>query len=808
MSATSVSNQSPGGFSSSAPSGKSEVVTPSPAGQIATSLLSGKNIDPQPRCNASPSYFNITSDTSTLHIHFASQIPKEATPLTLPAIYTKAQRPFPSTSGLDASSRYDGSKVLPFSWQSSHSVSTQHHDKAKMDGSVSPSTSLAAWPWKVQSENNGHGTMITTQGLLQKEGPQLVSPQKPSSGQPQPTVPTVHIVRSGSSHAFDSSNRTVSKSSPVLPPSCSCEPALQQCKSLPASVDHSGIKMISSQDCKDLLVSHEDVTLILDIRPYPQYSQGRIKGSLNLCIPTTLLKRPSFNLQKLSDTLAGDAEKQRFSKWRNSTRIVVYDASTTLIKDASTLINVLKKFTNEGWNGEPLILRGGFSHFLAQFPDWIEKKQDSGRATSTRQPLSINLSLPEAPSISGGCFIPQPTPSVNPMYNSIRQNRELVDGVGQISVKVPLCLTERARQSLPSWLAKASDIRDRGKSISTKFLQIERAEQVRMQEALSDSATYNTTAANKSKTSYRIAGIEMGNKNRYNNIYPYEHCRVKLGSVAQGNCDYVNASYLKATRSNKFYIATQAPLPSTFKDFWHVVWEQDARLIVMLTAESEGPQLKCHPYWQSASYGPLQVELINEYQVPLAIKKPPPSPNKRTHSRRESTGPCPFEDAYMTIRHLRLIHSSLPFEPMREITQLQYSNWPDFGTPTQPAHLLRVIEETNKISSSKNGRRPDAALSEPEPPGARKIIVHCSAGCGRTGTFCTVDSVIDMLQRQMRHQQNEDDWVYRDDIDLIASTVEDFRRQRLSMVQSLRQFVLCYESILEWLASRPEYKDK
>ncbi|EEP77739.1 conserved hypothetical protein [Uncinocarpus reesii 1704] len=562
--------------------------------------------------------------------------------------------------------------------------------------------------------------------------------------------------------------------------------------------------MISSQTCKDLLLCHASVTLILDVRPYPQFSEGRIKGSLNLCIPTTLLKRPSFNTEKIKDTLAGD-EKRKFTTWPNRTNIIVYDAGTSLLKDASMLVNVLKKFTNEGWKGEPLILRGGFLQFSAQFPDLIEKGKDPGAAPSTRQPLSIGLTLPGAPSISGGCFIPQSTHSANPMYSNIRQNTELVDGVGQIPVKLPRSLTEQARRSLPLWLSNASDSRDRGKLLSAKFLNIEKAEKARMEEALSDPKTYSSN--NNPKASYRIAGIEKGSKNRYNNIYPWEHCRVKLGAEGQGSCDYINASYVKATRSNKLYIATQAPLPSTFNDFWHVVWEQDSRLILMLTAESEGPQVKCHPYWKSATYGPLQVTMMSEYKVPLEAKQTSPlSPNKRTHSRRESTGPHPPDNLYMIIRHLTLIHTSKPFEPMREVTQLQYSNWPDFGT-AQPGHLLRVIEEANKLSDASNGRRPGFSLSEPESPNPRKIIVHCSAGCGRTGTFCTVDSVLDMLKRQKKRARGEADWVYRDDIDLIASTVEDFRCQRLSMVQSLKQFVLCYETILEWLASQPEYKD-
>jgi protein tyrosine phosphatase len=124
---------------------------------------------------------------------------------------------------------------------------------------------------------------------------------------------------------------------------------------------------------------------------------------------------------------------------------------------------------------------------------------------------------------------------------------------------------------------------------------------------------------------------------------------------------------------------------------------------------------------------------------------------------------------------------------------------------------LGLIEQTDAVVRSVNGGSP----SQPDPPNTRPVIVHCSAGCGRTGTFCTVDSVLDMLKRQRqarhaRHTNNNsnskeldnDDWVNNEDIDLIAKTVEDFRLQRLSMVQSLRQFVLCYESVMEWLVEQ------
>ena len=145
---------------------------------------------------------------------------------------------------------------------------------------------------------------------------------------------------------------------------------------------------------------------------------------------------------------------------------------------------------------------------------------------------------------------------------------------------------------------------------------------------------------------------------------------------------------------------------------------------------------------------------------------------------------------------------------MREITQLQYTQWPDFGAPASPLAILKLIEIVNKFQRSASSPSSATAPHEPANDRSRPIIVHCSAGCGRTGTFCTIDSVIDMLKRQRLERDysddemdvdSKDDWVDRDDIDLVAKAVEDFRGQRLSMVQNLRQFVLCYESVLQWL---------
>lgn len=156
--------------------------------------------------------------------------------------------------------------------------------------------------------------------------------------------------------------------------------------------------------------------------------------------------------------------------------------------------------------------------------------------------------------------------AANPFFGNIRQNMDLIGGVGQMPVKKPAAMTESAKEEVPQWLHKAADDKDAGKGVSDKFLHIEKKEQKRMQEALSGKVVYGTPGhQNDVPKAITIAGIEKGSKNRYNNIWPYEHSRVKLAGCEDGSCDYINANHVQAAYSNKRYIATQGPIPATFK---------------------------------------------------------------------------------------------------------------------------------------------------------------------------------------------------------------------------------------------------
>jgi protein tyrosine phosphatase len=647
---------------------------------------------------------------------------------------------------------------------------------------------------------------------------------------------------------------------------------LSRASTLPLKVDSTQPSMIPGDQLVEMMKTcPDDRLLILDIRSSQNYATSRIKGALNLCIPTTLLKRATFNIQKLQQTFQNSVDAEKFSKWQSMDNIVVYDAHSSDKRDAVTAQNMIKKFTNEGYNGRTHILRGGFVVFQEAHKSLVDRRSAAelgGKSTSNGSPGGL------APVIGGVC-LPSMSNEPNPFFSNIRQNMDLADGVGQFELSRP---SDLESPMLPQWLRLAASKSDKGKRVADKFLRIEKEEKARMQSAY---AAFNPKNKQE-KTNVQLCGVEKGGKNRYKDILPFEHARVKLNKP-EGCCDYINASYIQPSGSNKRYIATQGPLPATYDDFWSAIWEQDVRVIVMLTAESEGGQLKCHPYWKEREYGPIKLKPLSEKKASLDIDKhradsavPPTSAQMGEAGRRRANTtttmetstpaaqalPTQSETPHVMIRKFALSHTSHPFAPIREITQLHFSSWPDFGAPAQPAHLLALVElanvmqraalpmETASVTGSRrvSDKMPLSWHDEPEADAQpRPMMVHCSAGCGRTGTFCTVDTVIDMLKRQRFRRSSAaskqdyqgdiamsgtdepvsprtpkrmeaptftpstrrrtsqpslpDDttWMNDDNIDLIEKTVDDFRHQRLSMVQSLRQYVLCYESILEWV---------
>ncbi|KAF3310729.1 hypothetical protein TWF173_009346 [Orbilia oligospora] len=611
----------------------------------------------------------------------------------------------------------------------------------------------------------------------------------------------------------------------------------QRSSTLPPSSQVDGLSLMYASKLAQILDLAPKTTLLLDLRPFQQFSQSRIRGSINISIPTTLLKRPSFNIAKLTESLGGPEMKKQLARWKEVNNIVVYDASSSTVKESASAAHTVSKFVREGWQGDAYLLSGGFEEFSDQFPGVVDigPLQTEKKKTNS---LSLSGSSDGGPP-AFNCVMPKA--AANPFFSNIRQNMDLLGGVGEISLKIPHYITSEVRRAMPKWMRDV--LREDGaKKVADKFLKLEKAEQRRMQDALNVNVTYESPKTLRPPQTHTLAGVEKGAKNRYNNIWPYDHTRVRLTDYSPESCDYINASYVSTDFSSKRYIATQGPIPHTFRDFWSVVWDHDVRVIVMLTAEAEGGQLKCHKYWKEHSYGPYQLNNISEKRIPLdpaktngyAYKKEGPI-RRQSSSRNEPESPKEFNGPHVIMRKFTLSHSSHPFSPLREITQLQYSSWPDFGAPADPAHILALIEQTELVIRSSGGSRRSSSSTTHDrrssrADGERPVLVHCSAGCGRTGTFCATDSVIDMLRRQRervrsaggRYPQNGVDhegdspmrygfdnndfqgqWINDDRVDLIEKAVENLRDQRISMVQTLRQYVLCYETVAEWLVRRP-----
>ncbi|KAF2863777.1 hypothetical protein K470DRAFT_261777 [Piedraia hortae CBS 480.64] len=742
----------------------------------------------KPKTN-SPNYFSSQTDSNA----FADQSPHHAkTPWVLPSSISRST---PGLVPLNENPEYDAfqrqSETKTFALSGLGGLGQCKRDS-------------------VAEDTKGKNYLDPSIGELSRSpNKRLLSPGSAAQDEP---------VRKGSPASFDRLEkqqsyprlRTTGSNDPVA------DPKTDRAATLPPQVrgkDQPSL-FVTPQHVVNLLESQSESILVLDLRVATQYTVAHIIGALNLCIPTTLLKRPSFNIQKLTETFKLEDQRSRFESWHKSNYIIVYDSSSTQAKDSSICVNTLKKFENEGYKGIVHVIEGGFNEFNKKFASHTECGPTMAASNASR----ADGGPPVAPVI-GGCPIPDSDQPVNPFFGNIRQNMDLIGGVGQIALNKP----ERAKdKSFPRWLRLAADPKDQGRSVAAKFEAIERREKKRMEQALSSNVSYASPGRKRPEgKAIQIAGIEEGAKNRYNNIWPFEHSRVKLQGPS--HCDYINANHVQSQWSWKQYISTQAPIPATFSDFWDVVWQQDVRVIVMLTAEKEGAQVKAHNYWDQKKYGRVNLELLKESRASLgmnrSLKIHKPKERRPIMVRRSSSQPNPGEKSgeqtHVIIRKFTLTHDDFPTASRREVTQLQYSSWPDFGAPAHPAHLLGLVEHADAYVRMVDNKR---SVNEPEVKGARPVLVHCSAGCGRTGSFCTVDTVLDMIKRQrMRRKQYLKDsqpapdpldvdgsWTLGQDLDLIEKTVEEFRNQRLSMVQSLRQFVLCYECIMEALADSDE----
>ncbi|XP_032941043.1 receptor-type tyrosine-protein phosphatase delta isoform X41 [Catharus ustulatus] len=229
-------------------------------------------------------------------------------------------------------------------------------------------------------------------------------------------------------------------------------------------------------------------------------------------------------------------------------------------------------------------------------------------------------------------------------------------------------------------------------------------------------------------------------KNRYANVIAYDHSRVLLSAI-EGipGSDYINANYIDGYRKQNAYIATQGALPETFGDFWRMMWEQRGATVVMMTKLEERSRVKCDQYWPSRgteTYGLIQVTLSDTVEL-----------------------------ATYCVRTFALYKNGS--SEKREVRQFQFTAWPDHGVPEHPTPFLAFLRRVKTCN----------------PPDAGPMVVHCSAGVGRTGCFIVIDA---MLER-IKHEKTVD----------IYGHVTLMRAQRNYMVQTEDQYIFIHDALLE-----------
>ncbi|XP_052810712.1 receptor-type tyrosine-protein phosphatase eta-like isoform X2 [Mya arenaria] len=244
-------------------------------------------------------------------------------------------------------------------------------------------------------------------------------------------------------------------------------------------------------------------------------------------------------------------------------------------------------------------------------------------------------------------------------------------------------------------------------------------------------------------------------KNRYTNILSFDHSRVKLRpSDDVDGSDFINANYIPGYTSPREYIATQGPMLATFDDFWRMVWEQNVDTIVMLTKLVEKGRIKCDKYWPDVNepvyYGDLVVSVTSE--------------------------------SNLSDYTLRIFEIKMKGE-RRSVRQFAYLKWPDMGCPEDPEMLLEFVK-----SVKEHNKRPGGAQN------AGPMIVHCSAGVGRTGTFIVVDHV---LQHIRDH----------DEVD-VYKLVLDMRNHRCNMVQTEDQFIYIHECLKAFITTDEDEEEE
>ncbi|XP_012691548.1 tyrosine-protein phosphatase non-receptor type 2 isoform X2 [Clupea harengus] len=245
---------------------------------------------------------------------------------------------------------------------------------------------------------------------------------------------------------------------------------------------------------------------------------------------------------------------------------------------------------------------------------------------------------------------------------------------------------------------------------------------------------------------YKVAKYpENRNRNRYRDVSPFDHSRVKLENTEN---DYINASLVMMEEAQRSYILTQGPLRNTCGHFWLMIWEQKTKAIVMLNRVIEKGSEKCAQYW------PTQEEHDTTFR----------------DTRFKVTLVSEDVKSYYTTRVLEL--QNITTGETRQLYHFHYTTWPDFGVPESPASFLNFLFKV---------RESDALGSDCGP-----AVVHCSAGIGRSGTFSLVDTCLVLMEKRKDPASVD-----------IKKILLDMRQYRMGLIQTADQLRFSYMAVME-----------
>lgn len=560
------------------------------------------------------------------------------------------------------------------------------------------------------------------------------------------------------------------------------------------------IKLLDHSELAHLLSNVkiiEDLNLpnliIIDIRSFADFVKSHIQNALNICLPSTLLKRSNFSFNRCVNSLP-NYEKliiknyfnfETFNKTHdhqyshlNNIACSKYGFPSILVYDnfpnSANVYHMLKKITDEFKLREIniFLVKENFNDLCASGDRAIEIKtgnspqfnmhdlinRDSNlyqsivvqhesptsgklgapkRLGDSNQPVSeiwASNSMDSSTPILSNFKLPNTAPTPN---FKIRHNEEVVDNNKSLGIDLLTKYSESELSKLPNWLPGEQLLESR---LIDRFNQLEKIEKDRLNKALDIKNNYNLISS----------GIEKGYKNRYKDILLYEHSRVRLiDFTPEGDsCDYINASYIDSsvnlsvpTRAFFKYIAAQGPLKHTIGDFFKCILNNKVRIVISLTNQWENGMVKCEPYWEPGVYR------SNNNDIKTSIES------------EEKLG-------NVIIRYLKVMDA--------DVLQIQLLDWMDNDICHNIWDLIFIVQLKNHLITKMN-------LSD------YNTLIHCSAGCGRTGTFITVDTIINLIQMSLPLQH-----------DLIPQVVDNLRCQRISMVQNLRQFMSIYEILIHY----------